>query len=321
MKTMNLIEAMRLYVAVAETEGFSTAARRQRTQQSTVSRAIAWLEKEYNATFFHRTTRTLKMTEEGRTYLVESRKILSEIDQLAMRMQKIQETPEGLLRISMPVAFGGRLIVGTLGEFKQKYPAITLEIHLEDREVNLIPEGYDVVIRVGPSDDSTVISRKLTTIHRGLYVSQNLQQKLGDIRSPHDLSRFPAVIFADRVPTRPKWILSRGNERRTVPISEFTVINHLDSLDSLMKQGLGVACIPHYFNQPYLKEKNIDKAVHVLSEWDVVHDLGQSSTVYLLYPKGEKTSAKARAFIDFLLEKATPKASARLRQPIDKQSQ
>jgi DNA-binding transcriptional LysR family regulator len=302
MKTINITEAMRLFILVAETGGFSAAARREGVQQSSVSRAIALLEEEYKTTLFHRTTRSLKITEQGLFCLNECRRIVQDIDMLSTQMQQSRELPEGRLRISLPVAFGSRVIVKMLGGFSRKFPKIALEIHLEDREVNLVSEGYDVVVRVGPTEDSTVICRKIGVIRRGLYVARSLRQKLGKIQSPQDLARFPAVVFGDVAPTRPRWVLSRRGERKTVPISQVTVVNHLDSLDALMEQGMGVACLPHYFNSSDLRAKSKALVDCVLPEWEVSQEFGASSAVYLLFPKGDKVSAKVRAFVDYLSE-------------------
>src|SRR5579885_1918001 len=159
--SINKFEAMQAFVAVVEEGGFSAAARKLRLQQSSLSRVVSQLESELATTLLTRTTRKLSLTEAGHQYLLESKRLLADLNDLESRMKRIRERPEGVLRINMSAAFGKWMVVPILAEFKRRFPEVILEVTLEDRLVDLISEGFDVVIRVGGSDDSRVTGRKV----------------------------------------------------------------------------------------------------------------------------------------------------------------
>lgn len=300
MPSINYLEGMKLFIEVVESGGFSAAARKLRMQQSTVSRVIGDLEADYKTALLTRTTRKMVLTEAGHTFLAESRKILAEVDDLQGRMRRIREEPRGLLRIGLPTTFGRLFVVPALAEFKVKYPDISLEVHLEDRLVDIVAEGYDVVIRVGASDDSIVTSRKIAIVRRGLFVSKSLSRKLGPISSPRDLERYPAVLFGERMPAQPKWVFSQGRSKQSVFIPSATCVNQLDSICTLVKDGLGVAHLPLFLIDPEAKSQTIER---VLLDWDVIGDIENSAGVFALFAGGAKVSAKVRVFVDHLVHR------------------
>jgi hypothetical protein len=289
---------MKLFIEVVDGGGFSAAARKLRVQQSTVSRIISQLETEYNTILLTRTTRKMVLTEAGHILLAESRRMIAEMDDLCLRLRRTREEPKGLLRIGLSTTFGRLFVVPTLAGFKAKYPDITLEVHLEDRLVDFISEGYDVVIRVGDSEDSFVTSRKLAVVRRGMFVAKSLKNKLGPISSPQDLEKYPAVLFEDRMPTSPQWTLSKGRSKQHIPIREATCVNQLDSICDLVQAGLGVAHVPLFLADAAVRGHSVER---VLSEWDVVGDIDSTAGVYALFLGGPKVSAKVRVFVDHLV--------------------
>ena len=299
MERINQIEAMKLFIEVVERGGFSAAARNLRIQQSTVSRIISQLETEYNTTLLTRSTRNMVLTEAGHLLLGESRKLISEIDEIKSKLKQTQDEPRGLLRLSLPITFGRLFVVPTLVDFKSKFPQINLEVHFEDRLVDLVSDGYDVVIRVGASEDSFVTNRKLAIVRRGMYVSKNLIKKIGPIRSPQDLEKYPAILFEDRMPKNPKWNLSQGKSKKSVHIHSATCVNQLDSLCDLVCAGLGVGYVPQFLANDNNRFNHIER---ILPDWDVIGDIDRISGVYALFHGGSKVSAKVRAFVDHLIE-------------------
>jgi DNA-binding transcriptional LysR family regulator len=300
MRRIDQLASMRTFIAVVETGSFSAAARKLRVQQSTISRTVGALEEAYNAALLSRTTRKMKLTEAGHAFLADSRKILSEVDDLNARMKRIHEEPKGLLRIGLSTAFGKLIVAPTLPEFKQRFPGVTLEVHHDDRLVDIIAEGYDVVIRVGRSDDSLITSRKIAVVKRGLFGAKSLIRKLGPITTPQDLSRYPALLFGERVPVSPKWQLTKGRSRVSVPITSVTSVDQIDSLHALMSYGLGITYAPLFLTDTGMSGPPIER---VLPDWDVIHRLEPTSGVYALFPGGAKVSAKVRVFVDFLVER------------------
>lgn len=269
-------------------------------QQSSVSRAIQLLEEEYRTPLVTRSTRKMTFTEAGLTLLGESRRLIAELTELKSHLQKVREEPRGVLRIGMSTAFGKLLVVPMLHEFKSRYPEVQLEIHFDDALVDIVGEGLDVAIRVGASEDSLITSRKIAVVRRGLFVHPRLLRALGPIRRPEDLSRYPALLFQDRLPSRPQWLLAQGRSRQRVPIPTATAVNQLDALYLLLKEGLGVGYVPLFFNDPSLGGAPLER---ILPEWEAIQELEASSSVYALFPGGARASAKVRVFVDYLVEK------------------
>ena len=300
MARINHLESMKLFIEVVESGSFSAAARKLRTQQSTVSRVIGSLEADYKTALLTRSTRKMMLTEAGHTFLAESRKILAEIEDLQGRMKRIREEPRGLLRVGLSTTFGRLFVVPALAEFKAKYPDIALEVHLDDRLVDIVAEGYDVVIRVGGSEDSFVTSRTLAVVRRGLFVSKGLLKKLGPISTPRDLERYPAILFEERMPAQPKWTLSQGRSKQQVAIPSTICVNQVDSICTLVQDGLGVAHVPLFLIDPEAKGQALER---VLPEWDLVGDFENTAGVFALFSGGSKVSAKVRVFVDHLVSR------------------
>ena len=305
--SINKIEAMQAFIAVAEEGGFSAAARKLRVQQSALSRIVSSLESEFATSLMTRTTRKLALTEAGHQYLQESKRLLAELADLEARMKKIREEPRGILRINLSTAFGKWVVVPILAEFKRNYPDVVLEIHMEDRLIDLVSEGFDVVIRVGASEDSRVTGRKVAVVRRGLFLSKQLLKKNGPISEPSDLSRFPAIHFDDRVQSHPKWTLGQGRTKQTVSIPSSTVVNQLDGVFQLACDGLGVAQLPLFIASG---PRASDHLVRVLPEWDVYGEVGNMDRVYALFTGGKNASAKVRVFVDFLVNKLSQDQSS-----------
>ncbi len=295
---MNFLHGMRLFIEVVECGGFSAAARKLAIQQSTVSRMIGALEEHYNTSFLVRSTRKMRLTEAGTVFLADSRRILGEIDELGIRMRRVREEPRGLLRVGLSTVFGRLFIVPLLAEFKRKYPEIMLEVHLEDRLMDIVAEGYDVVIRVGNSHDSLTTSRKIAEVRRGLFVAKSLLKKLGPVNAPKDLAAFPAILFEDQMPVHPRWTLAQGRSRQRVPIHSATCVNQLDSICALTKDGMGVAHIPLALVEMSEGSGTLER---VLPDWEVVGKLENNAGVYVLFSGGSKVRAKVRVFVDHLV--------------------
>lgn len=299
MNKINQTEAMRVLVAIAEEGGFSAAARKLRLQQSAVSRVVGALEDSLGVALLTRTTRKLSFTESGLRYLSESRRILSEIDELNQDVRRTRDVPQGNLKISLPTAFGRWVVVPRLARFCERYPDVRLEVHLEDRLVDLVAEAYDVVIRVGESGDSRVTSRKLALIKRGVFVARKLRSKIGPIESPTDLARYPLVAFDDRVDPASTWTFTQGRSRQRIRFEHVNAINQLDGVYQLACDGLGVAQLPLFMGHD---SRAGGRLVRVLADWELAGDVSNVDRVYALFTGGQKMGAKLRVFLDYIVE-------------------
>ncbi len=290
---------MKIFIEISEEGGFSAAARKLRLQQSAVSRTLGLLEAEFATPLLTRTTRKFSLTEAGTRYLLESKRILADVEALESKLKRIREEPRGILRINLSTAFGKWAVVPLLADFKRLFPEVTLEIHLEDRLVDLISEGFDVVIRVGGTEDSRVTARKIAIVRRGLFASKMLLKKEGPILKPADLERFPAIIFDDRAHPDQKWILAQGRSKQVVKIKALTTVNQLDGIFELACDGLGVAQLPLFIARSARGPEQIQQ---VLPDWEILGEVGSMDRVYALFTGGRNCSAKVRVFVDYLVD-------------------
>src|SRR5215813_2480109 len=165
---MDRLGTIEAFVKVSETQSFSEAARRLRSSKSLVSRQIAALEAELGARLFHRTTRSLTLTEEGRGYHDQVVRILGDIAEANASVTNLQAAPRGKLRINAPMSFGYLHLAPAVPDFLARYPEVEIDLSMSDRYVDLIEEGVDLAVRLGRLGDSSLIARKLAPLRRAV---------------------------------------------------------------------------------------------------------------------------------------------------------
>ena len=181
---MDRLGTMEAFAAVVEAGSFSGAARRLRTSKSLVSRQVAALEAELGARLFHRTTRSLTLTEEGRGYHAQVVRILAEIAEANRSVSDLQAAPRGRLRINAPMSFGYLHLAPAIPDFLKLYPEVDIDLSMSDRLVDLVEEGVDLAIRSGRLGDSSLIARKLVPIRRAVCASPAYLEAHGTPRTP-----------------------------------------------------------------------------------------------------------------------------------------
>ncbi len=298
--SINHLDAMKTLIAISETGSFSLAAKKLHVQQSSVSRLVSRLEYELDAQILIRTTRKLYFTEAGLKYLSESKKILSQIQSLNEDLKENQTSPKGLLKISLPTALGKGIILSELAGFRNRYPDIDLELHLEDHFVDLVAGSYDVAIRVGESDPSSLTSKKIAVVRRGIFVSRKLQEKLGEIKHPADLSKYPLLSFDEHWNPHTSWNLSQGKQRVKVHFSRVISINQLEGAHLLAQEGLGVVRLPLFMGNQNAAHTPLTQVLH---GWEISGRTGSIDRVYALFMGGKHTSAKVRVFVNYLIQR------------------
>lgn len=290
--------AMKGFVKVAQSGSFSRAAKDLGANQSSLSRLVQSLEEELGVQLLHRTTRQLRLTEPGTVFFAEASRIVADIDELTARTRELQTATRGHLRIGMPIAFGRGFVVPRLAEFHRSFPEVTLELLMDDRLVDVVREGFDVVIRIGVLPSSTHLSRKLAVVRRYLVAAPSLLQKTGRGFSSEHLGTLPAILFESTRSQSPSWRLTRERSRKEIPIRSHLSVNHLESILTLARDGLGVAHLPSWLVQSDLDSGRLER---LLPEWSVASASASESVVHAVYPATRKQTAKVRAFIDFLV--------------------
>ena len=282
-----------IFARVAELGSFSRAAERLGLPKSTVSRRLAALEQRMGERLLLRTTRRQTVTEFGLQLLEHARQVVAEMDAVAVLREQRQAAPSGRLRVSMPSDFANLLLVDSLAAFMALHPAISLELDLSPRRVDLLGEGFDVAIRMGDlPDDALLVASKLAVFTHGLYASPDYLAEHGDPQSPDDLARHAAVRLMRGSGEPAAWTLIQGDQRWSgVPAGRASA-NSPEMLIRLARAGAGVAAVPDGFAQADVRSGALRR---VLPGWTL-----PTSTAWAVYPGRKLMPAKTRAFVDML---------------------
>ena len=282
-----------IYARVAEAGSFSRAADMLGLPKSTVSRRISLLEEQLGERLMLRTTRRLTLTEFGELLLEHARQVASEVDAVKALSEHRQAQPSGRLRVSMPSDFANLLLTDMLAAFIALHPAVSLELDLSPRRVDLLGENFDIAVRMGDlPDDGLLAARRIVEFQAGLYAAPAYLAEHGDPAGPDDLNRHKALRLLGRNGEPLPWTLHRGKETwKGLPPGAASA-NSPEFMIRLACAGAGIAAVPDYFAQPSLRSGQLRR---VLPEWRL-----PAHTAWAVFPGRRLMPAKTRAFIDML---------------------
>jgi DNA-binding transcriptional LysR family regulator len=292
---MEQIEAndLLIFARVAEAGSFSRAAERIGLPKSTVSRRIAGLEERLGERLMLRTTRRLTLTEFGRQLLEHGRQVAAEVDAAKALGEHRQARPSGRLRVSMPSDFAILLLADMLAAFSALHPAVSLELDLTPRRVDLLGENFDLAVRMGDlPDDALLAARRIATFAGGLYAAPAYLAERGDPATPDDLLRHDALRLFRRDGEVAPWTLRRGDsEWQGTPPGRMAA-NSPELLIGLARAGAGIAAVPDVFAAPAVGRGELRR---VLPDWCL-----PSHAAWAVFPGRRLMPAKTRAFIEML---------------------
>ena len=290
------ISVLKLFVEVMRQGSFAAVARDRNLDPSSISRAIAGLEKELGMRLFQRTTRQLSPTEAGTTYFEHIEPLVEEIQQANDVAADVSSQPKGKLRVTASVSFGLKCIVPLLSSFEALYPDLTVELLLTDAVVDLLAERIDVAVRLGLLADSTLIAQHLMRTRYWVCASPQYLKQRGQPQRPseleyHDCVLFPLAGFCSR------WIFrDRNGSTSEVPVGGRTIISNAIALQQCAIAGMGLALLPHWLIDTDLRAGTL---VKVFSDYDVTAT-DFNTAAWLVYPSRAYVPRKVRVFIDFL---------------------
>ena len=293
-----------LFAQVVEAGSFSRAAERAGCPKSTVSRRIAMLEAQLGERLLLRTTRKLTVTDFGADMVEHARSVQVEVEAVAALAQHRQAEPGGRLRISMPNDIANVILGPMLARFMISYPAITLEVDLSPRRVDLVGENFDVAIRMGSlPDDATLAARRLAVFSNSLYASPAYLQKRGMPAAPPELMAHDTLRLLTRSGEPGRWTLTRGEERwEDLPPGRAT-INSPEVLLRLACADAGIAVLVDHFAEPYVRSGQL---VQVLPDWSA-----PAHAAWAVFPGRRLMPSRTRVFLDAMAEEfAGPKCQA-----------
>ncbi|KKX34346.1 LysR family transcriptional regulator [Rhizobium sp. LC145] len=290
---MDRLGTLGIFVQAAESGSFVAAAGRLGISSSAVGKAVARLEQEMGVRLFHRSTRSMTLTEEGSYFLDTCRRILSELDAAQSELSRLRAVPGGILRVSLPLV--GILLMPTISAFMRAYPEITMDLDFTDRLVDVIEEGFDAVIRTGEVRDTRLMSRKLGSFRHRVVASPGYIATWGRPEVPADLlhhkclhHRYPSTGKLEPWP----FAAEGGNARLVLPVA--VTASTLEPIIHLAEEGFGIACLPPFVIKPQLEDGRL---VTLLDDHIV-----QTGSFRVLWPTSRFLSPKIRAFVDFMAD-------------------
>lgn len=290
---MDRIQAMQVFTRVAEAGSFVRAAETLSLPSSTVTSTIKNLEKYLQVRLLNRTTRRVSLTPEGLQYLAQCREILSLIEHTESSLTDSVRRPQGRLRVDMPGGIAHFIVMPNLRDFYRLYPDVYLMIGVSDRQVDLVQEGVDCVIRTGELTDSTLVARPLGRFRWVTCASPDYLRKFGVPEKPEALSRHRAIHYFSGSGRRTSELrFTQGTEAFSVPVEGDAAVNETGLYIRLCLEGFGLAQLAENVISENLQQ---GKLVEVLADWQP-----PSVPVTMLYPHQRFLSPAVRAFADWV---------------------
>jgi DNA-binding transcriptional LysR family regulator len=286
---MDSLGSLNVFVRAAETRSFTLAARQLGVSSSAIGKAVARMEERLGVRLFHRSTRSITLTQEGVLFLERCRRIFSEIDAAEIELSQTQDAPRGTLRVSLPLV--GMLMMPTLIAFMRAWPGIMLDLDFSDRVVDVIEEGFDAVVRFAEVGDSRLMSRTLGTYRRCLVASPAYLAARGVPLTSGDL-RAHACLF-HKFPTSGKlerWPLAADGIESELP--RMAVAGAIEPLITMAEQGLGIAFLPDFAIRRQLREGVLVAVLDNCTD--------RSGPLRILWPSSRHLAPRLRVFVDFL---------------------
>lgn len=285
------IQDMRIFARVAAVQNLSAVGIELGLTPGTISKRIQSLEDELSARLFDRTTRSIRITEEGAAFLAHVERILAEIEAARASVDDKVSKPKGKLKIAAPACLGRRYVAPALCEFVRAFPEIDVQVDLHDRQVNLQEDGYDLAIRTGVLTDSSLIAKRLAPDRHVIAASELYLARAGRPVVPDDLARHQCLVLGE---TR-QWSFTRNGVESTVRVNGALRSNSGELLCRAAVDGLGLIRASEL---AVLCELRSGKLVQVLPEYEV----STNAALWALYPSAKHLLPRMRALLDFLAD-------------------
>ncbi|MBO9357422.1 LysR family transcriptional regulator [Bordetella petrii] len=298
---MEHLTALRVFRNIVQRGSFVQAARHMQISPAAASKNISELESYLGVRLLHRTTRRISLTEAGTLYYEQVSRILDDLDEAGRSLAPMQAQPSGVLRVSAPMSLTLTRLSAAIPAFLNAYPGLTLDLHLEDRRVDLIQEGFDVAIRgTDHLEDSSLVARPLTVLPHVLcgapaYFNAHGVPDTPDALLRHNCLRFTLSGHAD------EWTFRRKGQTARVPVRGRYQVNSSLALRDALRAGVGLSLVPRTYVEDDLAHGRLRA---VLNDWTMI-----DTYLYAVYPSRRHVAAKVRAFIEFIIAELGPPAA------------
>jgi DNA-binding transcriptional LysR family regulator len=282
---------MQIFVEVAKSAGFSAAANKIGLSRAQVSKSVMQLEKHLGTRLFNRTTRRISLTEIGTIYLDRCIAILQDIDETEAIASEQTQQPRGRLTLSAPTSFGVLQLQQAIPAFLRQHPEVQISLNLADRFIDVVDEGFDVVIRIAELEDSSLIARRLAPCRRVLCAAPAYLEEHGTPRVPQDLAVHHCLVYSNEL-TPDTWRLQGPAGLESVKVSGPLCADNGDILRAAAVDGLGLTLLPTFIVGADLKSGRLRQ---VLDDY-----CPPPISIHAVFPSRRYLSAKVRSFIDFM---------------------
>ncbi len=291
---MDRFRSIQVFVQVADRGGFAAAARALAMSPPAVTRAVSALEDRIGTRLFHRTTRSVRLTESGGRFLLDCRQILLDLEEAEDAAVGVHAAPRGELRITAPVLFGRLFVTPILGDFLDQYPLVNCRTLFIDRSVNLMDESIDVAIRIGNLPDSSLIAVRAGTVRRIVFAAPQYLEKHGRPEHPADLAshRLIQSVAVERVP---EWRFQDEGRALAVRIESRLRMNTNDAVIELVARGWGISRLLSYQIAPYLAAGRLQT---LLDAYEL-----PPLPIHVVHQEGRMVSTKVRTFVDYMVDR------------------
>ena len=288
---MDKLNAISVFCKVIETQSFTQAANQQNISVAMASKLVSQLEEHLKTRLLQRTTRKIVPTEAGMLYYQRCQAILLDLSEADSSISNMATSLQGNLLISVPRDFGLLYISPNLPKFIELHPNLHIEIEFEDKRVDLVAEGYDLALRIGYMQDSSLVARKISSSPMHFVASPSYLESRGTPLTPDDLEYHQGLLYKSSL-NQVHWQSTKVNQIQRYKIQSKVVSNNGMALLEMTKAGLGISNSPSFFVKEALASGEL---VEILSEYKQ-----KPLDIYVVYPNRRHLPAKVRAFIEFL---------------------
>ncbi len=292
---LDKLGALSLFAKAVETGSFSEAGRQSGLAPSSVSRRIVELEGWVGAALFHRTTRKLNLTEVGRSFYERTRGIELDLEEAKVMAAQLEDHPSGLIRLTIPASME-RHLTAAIGEFQGRWPGVRFALTFTDQIVDLVGEGYDMAVRLGRLEDSTLRARKISEARRYLCASPLYLKRAGTPERPEDLTGHNCLIFRAH-PGYNVWRFKSGGRTVDVRASGSFSANNGYALMNAARDAMGLVLAPEWLVGPSLANGEL---VEVLPKHPPVPN---RTPIYAVHPYQRFVPPKVKTYVDFLVNR------------------
>lgn len=287
------LEAIALFVSVAEHESFAEAARQQNKTPTVVTRAVAALEDQLKVRLFNRTTRAVSLTSAGARYLEVCRRILADYDELRELESGGGAQPSGILSVTAPAMFGRLHVIPAITKFLARHPQIDVRATLLDRVVSLVDEGIDVAVRLGELPSSSLRAIRAGTVRMGVYAAPSYLAENGVPATPRDLADHCTISASSIMAVPERWSFEGAGGVGDVTVKPRLVVNTTDGAAEAAASGFGLAFLVSYQVENDLRANRLQR---VLPDFEP-----PPIPIHIVHPTGRYLPSKVRLFVDHLV--------------------